>query len=161
MATIRTALALYDGMSRPLRSITTALGTVLDSFENLQDASRSAVDTAALARAREELARARAAFDDLEGPIRDADREQQRLNGHIRDGTDGAGGLLGKFKGIALTLGGLAGMKKVIGLSDTLASTTARLDLIVDDGGSVAELEAKVMASAQNSRAAFYHTKII
>ena len=158
MATIRTALALYDGMSRPLRSIYNAMDIVLNSFENLQDASRSAVDTAALQRAREELTRARTALDELADPIRDADREQQRLNGHIRDGTDNAGGLLSRVKGVALALGGLAGMKKLLDLSDTQAGTTARLSLIVDDGGSVEELEAKVMASAQNSRAAYFDT---
>lgn len=158
MATIRTALALYDGMSRPLRSIYNAMDIVLNSFENLQDASRSAVDTAALQRAREELTRARTALDELADPIRDADREQQRLNGHIRDGTGSAENLLSKVKGIALTLGSLAGLKKLIELSDTQASTTARLSLIVDDGGSVEELEAKVMASAQNSRAAYFDT---
>lgn len=158
MATIRTALALYDGMSRPLRSIYNAMDIVLNSFENLQDASRSAVDTAALQRAREELTRARTALDELADPIRDADREQQRLNGHIRDGTGSAENLLSKVKGIALTLGGLAGLKKLIELSDTQASTTARLNLIVDDGSSVEELEAKIMASAQNSRAAYFDT---
>ncbi|MCI9466905.1 MAG: tape measure protein [Ruminiclostridium sp.] len=158
MATIRTALALYDGMSRPLRSIYNAMDIVLNSFENLQDASRSAVDTAALQRAREELTRSRTALDELADPIRDADREQQRLNGHIRDGTGNAENLLSKVKGIALTLGGLAGLKKLVELSDTQASTTARLNLIVDDGGSVGELEAKIMASAQRSRAAYFDT---
>lgn len=73
MATIRTSLALYDGMSRPLRSIYNAMDIVLGSFENLQDASRSAVDTAALQRAREELARAGADLDRLGGRIRDLD----------------------------------------------------------------------------------------
>lgn len=158
MATIRTALALYDGMSRPLRNIYNAMDLVLNSFETLQDASRSTIDTAALQRAREELTRARTALDQLADPIRDADREQQRLNGHIRDGTDNAGGLLSRVKGVALALGGLAGMKKLLDLSDTQAGTTARLSLIVDDGGSVEELEAKVMASAQNSRAAYFDT---
>lgn len=158
MATIRTSLALYDGMSRPLGRIQTALDIVLDSFENLQGATRENIDTAALQRAREELARAGADLDRLGGSIRDAGEEQRRLNGDIRGGTSAADGLLGKFRSIALTLGGLAGLKKLIELSDTQASTTARLNLIVDDGGSVGELEAKIMASAQRSRAAYFDT---
>ena len=55
-------------------------------------------------------------------------------------------------------MGGLAAAKKIIGISDDLASTRARLNLIVDDGGSVSELEKKIMASAQRSRAAYFDT---
>lgn len=39
-----------------------------------------------------------------------------------------------------------------------MTSTTARLNFIVDDGGSVKALEAKIMASAQRSRAAYLDT---
>ena len=55
-------------------------------------------------------------------------------------------------------MGGLAAAKKIIGISDDLASTRARLNLIVDDGGSVSELEKKIMASAQRFRSAYFDT---
>ena len=64
--------------------------------------------------------------------------------------------MLQQIKNIAVAVGGLAATKKILGLSDTLASTKARLNLIVDDGGSVNELEKKIMASAQRSRAVSY-----
>lgn len=47
------------------------------------------------------------------------------------------------------------GVSKLVGLSDTIAGNRARLGLIVDDGGSVAELEDKIFASAMRSRAAY------
>lgn len=47
------------------------------------------------------------------------------------------------------------GASKLVGLSDTIAGNRARLGLIVDDGGSVAELEDKLFASAMRSRAAY------
>lgn len=50
------------------------------------------------------------------------------------------------------------GVSKLVGLSDTVAGNRARLELIVDDGGSVAELENKIFASAMRSRAAFSDT---
>ena len=65
---------------------------------------------------------------------------------------------MNKLKGIAATVGGLAATKKIVGISDNLASTRARLNLLVDDGGSVDELEQKIMASAQRSRAAYFDT---
>ena len=158
MATIRTAIALYDGVTSPLRSMQKAMGIVLNSFESMQRASSNSVDVSAIQEAREELARAETAFDSIEQNIRDAGNQQDRFNRLIRDGTTAADGLWGKLKGIAATVGGLAAAKKIIGISDDLASTRARLNLIVDDGGSVSELEKKIMASAQRSRSAYFDT---
>lgn len=158
MATIRTAIALYDGVTAPLQAMHKAMNIVLNSFEAMQRASGNSVDTSAIREAREELARAGAAFDEIEENIREAGNQQDRFNRRIRDGTTAADGLWGKLKGIAATVGGLAATKKILGLSDTLASTKARLNLIVDDGGSVGELEKKTMASAQRSRSAYFDT---
>lgn len=158
MATIRTAIALYDGVTSPLRSMQKAMNIVLNSFEAMQRASGNSVDVSSIQEAREELARAETAFDSIEQNIRDANNEQQKFNNSIHGGTSAADGLLSKLKGIVATVGGLAAAKKVIGISDELASTKARLNLIVDDGGSVSELEQKIMASAQRSRAAYFDT---
>lgn len=158
MATIRTAIALYDGVTAPLQAMHKAMNIVLNSFEAMQRASGNSVDVSSIQEAREELARAGAAFDSIEPNIRDAGNQQDRFNRRIRDGTTAADGLWGKLKGIAATVGGLAAAKKIIGISDDLASTRARLNLIVDDGGSVSELEKKIMASAQRSRSAYFDT---
>ena len=158
MATIRTAIALYDGVTAPLQAMHKAMNIVLNSFEAIQRASGNSVDVSSIQEAREELARAGAAFDSIEQNIRDAGNQQDRFNRRIRDGTTAADGLWGKLKGIAATVGGLAAAKKIIGISDDLASTRARLNLIVDDGGSVSELEKKIMASAQRSRSAYFDT---
>lgn len=158
MATIRTAIALYDGVTAPLKSMHKAMNIVLNSFEAMQRASGNSVDTSAIREAREELARAGAAFDSIEENIRNAGNQQDRFNRRIRDGTTAADGLWSKLKGIAATVGGLAATKKIVGVSDDLASTRARLNLLVDDGGSVSELEQKIMASAQRSRSAYFDT---
>ena len=158
MATIRTAIQIYDGMTRPLQSMHRATSILINSFESMQRVSGNAIDTSSIQEAREELARAGAAFDEIEENIREAGNQQDRFNRRIRDGTTAADGLWGKLKGIAATVGGLAATKKILGLSDTLASTKARLNLIVDDGGSVGELEKKIMASAQRSRSLYFDT---
>lgn len=66
MALIKSQLVLTDGMTGPLKSINKAMNIVLNSFEAMQDASGRAIDTAAIQGAREELARASAALDQLE-----------------------------------------------------------------------------------------------
>lgn len=158
MATIRTALQVYDGMTRPLQSIHRATSILINSFESMQRASSNAVDTSAIQEAREELARAETAFNRIEQEIQQADRAQDQFNDSIREGSSAANSLWNKLKGAAAALGIAQGVKQLVNLSDTLASTKARLNLIVDDNGSVSELEKKIMASAQRSRSAYFDT---
>lgn len=66
MALIKSQLVLTDDMTGPLKSINKAMNIVLNSFETMQDASGRAIDTASIQEAREELARASAALDQLE-----------------------------------------------------------------------------------------------
>lgn len=158
MGTIRTAIALYDGVTSPLQSMHKTMGVVLNTFESMQQASGRAVDTAAIREAREEWAKAGTAFDAIEENIRQANNEQQKFNNSIRGGSNSANGLLSTIKKIAVAAGGIAGINKVLNISDELASTKARLNLLVDDGGSVDVLEQKIMASAQRSRSAYFDT---
>lgn len=158
MGTIRAAVALYDGVTSPLQSMHKAMGVVLNTFEAMQQASGRAVDTAAIREAREEWAKAGTAFDAIEENIRQANNEQQKFNNSIRGGSNSANGLLSTIKKIAVAAGGIAGINKVLNISDELASTKARLNLLVDDGGSVDVLEQKIMASAQRSRSAYFDT---
>ena len=97
-------------------------------------------------------------LDTAEKNIRDNISNQNQFNNSINTGVNSADGLLGKFKQIALTVASMAGMQKVLGLSDQVASNSARLDLIVDDGGSVEELEDKIFASAIRSRGYYLDT---
>ena len=158
MGNIRAAIALYDGVTSPLQSMHKAMGVVLNTFEAMQQASGRAVDTAAIREAREEWAKAGTAFDAIEENIRNANNEQQKFNNSIRGGNNSANGLLSTIKKIAIAAGGIAGINKVLNISDELASTKARLNLLVDDGGSVEALEQKIMASAQRSRSAYFDT---
>ena len=158
MGNIRAAIALYDGVTSPLQSMHKAMGVVLNTFEAMQQASGRAVDTAAIREAREEWAKAGTAFDAIEENIRNANNEQQKFNNSIRGGSNSANGLLSIIKKVAIAAGGIAGINKVLNISDELASTKARLNLLVDDGGSVEALEQKIMASAQRSRSVYFDT---
>lgn len=158
MATIRSQMVLNDGISGVLRKINTALNTTLNAFEQVQRASGRAVDTAQIQAARAALVEANREVDDMAEGYRRAAQQEEVLNKGLRNGTSAADGLLGKVKGIVATLAAGAGAKALLGLSDKLTSTTARLSFLVDDGGSVDELEQKIMASAQRSRAAYLDT---
>lgn len=151
-------MVLNDGISGVLRKINTALNTTLNAFEQVQRASGRAVDTAQIQAARAALVQANREVDEMAEGYRRTAEQEEILNKGLRNGTNAAGGLLGKVKGIVATLAAGAGIKALLGLSDKMTSTTARLNFLVDDGGSVEALEQKIMASAQRSRSAYLDT---
>ena len=158
MATIRSQMVLNDGISGVLMKMNRALNTTLNAFEQVQRASGRAVDTAQIQAARAALVQANSEVDQMAEGYRRAAEQEEVLNRGLRNGTNAAGGLLSKVKGIMATLAAGAGIKALLGMSDKLTSTTARLSFMVDDGGSVAALEQKIMASAQRSRSYYMGT---
>lgn len=172
MATIRSQMVLNDQVTGVLKNITRALDITLHSFEQMQDASANAVDVRLLNQARAGLGEVNLAVREMEENyrraaqqeqqvtrnIRQSTHAEQQLNASIRGGNDALDDMVGKAKNLAATIGASVGLKKLIELSDQMTSTTARLNFIVDDGGSVEALEAKIMASAQRSRAAYLDT---
>lgn len=172
MATIRSQMVLNDQVTGVLKNITRALDVTLHSFEQMQDASANAVDVRLLNQARAGLGEVNLAVREMEENyrraaqqeqqvtrnIRQSTQAEQQLNASIRGGNDALDDMVGKAKNLAATIGASVGLKKLIELSDQMTSTTARLNFIVDDGGSVKALEAKIMASAQRSRAAYLDT---
>lgn len=158
MATIRTTLALYDGVTGPLKAMCQGVNSLINVMESAKGSFSDAFDPTVLQQIREDLAEATVGFDQMEQNIRQADKAQSKFNNTIQEGSSAAGGMLSQIKKIAVAVGGLATVKKLVDLSDDLSSTKARLNLIVDDGGSVAELEQKIMASAQRSRASYLTT---
>ena len=172
MATIRSQMVLNDQVTGVLKNITRALDITLHSFEQMQDASANAVDVRLLNQARAGLGEVNLAVREMEENyrraaqqeqqvtrnIRQSTQAEQQLNASIRGGNDALDDMVGKAKNLAATIGASVVLKKLIELSDQMTSTTARLNFIVDDGGSVKALEAKIMASAQRSRAAYLDT---
>lgn len=158
MATIRTAIQLQDGMSSVVRSMNTALNICINSFESMQAASSRAVDTASLQTARAELAKASIAMDHVEKNIFEAGAAQKQLNNEFRQGQSAADGLVGKVKNIAIGIATAVGANKIVGLSDTVTQTTARLDLMNDGMQTTAQLQEMIFASAERSRGQYLGT---
>ena len=144
MATIRSQMVLNDGMTSVLRKISGALTTTLDAFEQMQRASGQSINSAQFAAARSQLV--------------GANTELDKLADNFQKAGSKADGLMGKISGIAAGIASIATVQKLVTLSDDVTSAQARLNLLVTDGGSVDELEAKIMASANRSRSAYLDT---
>ena len=158
MGAVRSQLVINDGMTSALRRINKAMSLMIGNFEAVQRASGQSINTANLNAARQEIGRANAQLDVMEQNYRAINDQQNNLNRGLNTGTKNAGGLLSKIKSVAAAYLGMKGVTATVGLSDTMTSNRARLELIVDDGGSVAELEQKIYASAERARACFTET---
>ena len=92
-------------------------------------------------------------YDNVAKSIKNGNDNQEKFNNSINTANASSNKLLSTVKNIALTLGGVTAMKSLVNLSDTGTNNKARLSLVVDDGGSVEELENKIFASADRARA--------
>lgn len=135
-----------------------ALNVVLNSFEAMQSASSSPVDSSEIRQARDELARVETQLDSVEQNIRQGHEQQRQFNDSIRNGSNAASDLKSKFMGIVSVIGGMMGLKKVFDLSDELTQTTARLNMMNDGLQTTEELQNMIFASAQRSRGAYQAT---
>lgn len=158
MATLKSAIQLYDGMSPALRSMNKTLGIVLSTFESLQNASGNAIDTTTIQTARAEYAKTEAILSGVEDDIRKADAQQNNLNQSIKSGSNAADGLGSIFGKITSAIGSMIGVQKVLDLSDELTQTTARLDMMNDGQQTTAELQQMIFESAQRSRGSYQET---
>lgn len=92
-------------------------------------------------------------YDNVAKSIKNGNDNQEKFNNSINTANQSSNKLLSTVKNIVLALGGVTAIKSLVNLSDTVTNNKARLSLVVDDGGSVEELENKIFASADRARA--------
>lgn len=157
MGAVSSTLRLNDAMSPVLRRINSAMSTVLDSFNAVQRASGRSFNNANIEGARREIELANRELDEMTGSFQQLNNKQNKFNKSLSQGVSSADSLTSKLKGAVLAFAGISGAKKALDLSDTMTSTTARLSMVVDDGG-IDALQKKIFASAQASRGAYQGT---
>lgn len=156
MASIKTSMQLYDGMTPGIKNMNNALNIVISSFESMQKASSKTIDVGALQAAKTELNKTEIAFNQIEQEIREADAAQQQFNGDIRSGEGATDGLLGKFKALVSVGAALGIGRKLMQMSDEMTHTTARLNMMNDGLQTTAELQQMIFKSAQRSAANYF-----
>lgn len=87
--------------------------------------------------------------------IRDNVDEQGRFNQEIRAGTIEADNLMDTIKGVVAAYVSIQSVGSVLNISDELASTTARLNMMNDNLQTTQELENMIYVAAQNARGSF------
>lgn len=139
MGTIRSQMALNDGMSAVLKKITRSLDTTIYAFEEMQKASGKSMDTELLKSAHTMLAQCNDEIDQMADEYERAQKQQQRLNDSIDKGTASAGGLLKKIAGIAGAYMSLNAVKGLVtdsmGLADTQIGVQTQLKTVTRNMG--------------------------
>lgn len=130
----------------------------LNEAAQSQTALNRAISNMDVSEARREYQRLNETINNAQRNIRENINAQNRFNNSIRDGTNSANGLMGTLKKLFGIYVSIQGAKQIIGLSDQMTQSTARLNMIVDDKGSVDALKDKIFAVAQDSRADYMQT---
>lgn len=179
MGTIQSYIRLHSGIARSLQRDVAAINRTISQFRNMRMASEgmvniSSIDSGAAAieraaqsanRTEQEMNQASSATQRMQQELRGVGQHtqnntnyQNNYNKSVNDGSSAVSFLLGKAKTMATTLGAAFGAKQVIGLSDTMASSRARLDLMNDGLQTTKQLQDMIYQSAQRSRGSYQDT---
>lgn len=158
MAGISTAINIADRMSGPIFSIINAMDLMIDTMSSVDAATSQGFDAAKIDETRRALDLANAEMQEMYNGIHRNTQEQQEFNNTVRQGTNAVDSMADKITGMVSAYVGIQSIGKLVDLSDEYTQTTARLNMINDGLQSTADLQDKIFASAQNSRAAYLQT---
>lgn len=148
MSTIMTQMYLNDNMTAGLRNINSALSRVIGSLDSVDGQLAGGLDSGALRSAQMECDRVNQQLEEMA-------QNAGRIPPPVHATGNAFDSLTGKVMGFVSAYAGVQGIKGLVGLSDEVTQTTARLNLMNDGLQSTAELQDKIMASANRSRASF------
>lgn len=158
MASIATSIELYDKVSAPIYKMLGALDNLTGAFESVESAMDGGFDTSQIEAARRAIDQATLEVNQLGNEIEENERSQQNFNQQVRNGASDMDGLTNKVLGLVGAYASLQGVQKLVKLSDEYVQTNARLNMINDGLQTTDELQDKIFASAQRSRAAYTAT---
>ena len=154
MPTVTATLKMFDAMTKPLQQITNSMNLMIRAMEQMQSsANRNLTIDRTLTAAKKQLAAAEA---EIKQNIDAAKRAQDRFTQSVKQSKSSADSLSSSIKnwatGLAATYLTARGIRSALESADTFISARARLDLIVDEGQSVDDLQAQIHAAAQRAR---------
>ncbi len=151
--------------AKPINLVTAADSAMLEQLRgqlagitNEQESLNAAVEAMDVSEANQAYLRLSRTVGNTERYIRDNAAEQERFNRKIESGIGGSDRLTQSIKGMAAAYISVQSLGKVLGLSDELTQTTARLNMMNDGQRTTAELQEMIFQSAQRSRGSYKET---
>lgn len=165
MATISSTITLQDNMTAVLNRQANATNTLVDRLqqvdrvtENFDLPSQWAAANGSLTEMTGQLGRMISLMEENNSQLFLMNENLEQISRHSRESADGAGNLFSVLKKGAAAIGGAKLIKDAFDLSDTLTSTTARLNMMNDGLQSTEALTEKIFRSAQRSRGEYQAT---
>lgn len=160
MTTVSSTLKIFDAMTGPLKNITNGMNLMISTMSKMQNVTNRNTDIdKSLSAAKQQIAAAEA---EINKRINLAKQSQDKFNQSVNNTKssikDVGAGVIALNQGLELS-GKLSGaFNSVTSLADTMTTTKARLDLMNDGLQTTSELQEKIMASANRSRASYQTT---
>ena len=142
------------GANAGLEQLRSQLNQAMVEQENLN----RAIENMDVTSANEAYQRLAQTIGSTEQYIRDNTDEQGQFNRAINEGSTGANNLMDSVKGLVLAYATVQTGKGILGLSDTLTSTTARLDMMNDGLQTTEEMQNMIFQSAERARGQYQKT---
>lgn len=143
-----------DAANAELEMLRRQLDQAIQEQQNLN----RAMDDLDVQAANEAYLRLQQIIGDTERHIRDNVDEQGRLNHEIEEGTNEANKLMQMIIGVVATYATIQTLSSALNLSDTLASTTARLNMMNDGLQTTQDLQNMIYLSAERARGSYQAT---
>lgn len=140
-----------DDVNNQLESLRRSLGQAERQQMDLNTAMER-MDGSGVNRAYNQL---NGTISQTEREIRDNVRAQDEFTNEVNDTNSAADRLHGTFGKVAGVIAGALSAREVIGLSDTITQSTARLDLMNDGLQTTEELQQMIFQSAERSRGSY------
>lgn len=165
MASIQTSIELYDRVTGPINKMSSALYSLCGAFDSTDANLSKSFNTQAIESARSAMDSAMVDLNNIGSEIQANQNQQENFNKSVNGGAFAMDGLLKKAMGLAGAYLGIQGIRKALDLSDTMAQTNARLEMMNGEFNKIngsakqtSELFNLIYQSAQDSRGAFGDT---
>ena len=165
MASIQTSIELYDRVTGPINKMSSALYSLCGAFDSTDSNLSKSFNTQAIESARAAMDSAMVDLNNIGSEIQNNQNKQENFNKSVNGGAFAMDGLVKKAMGLAGAYLGMQGVRKALDLSDTMAQTTARLDMMNGEFNKIngsakqtSELFNLIYQSAQDARGAFGDT---
>lgn len=158
MAGISTTINIADRMSGPIFSIIGAMDMMIDTMASVDAAAAQGFDTERIDSTRRAVDLANVEMHEMYDAIHQNAQAQEQFNQSVQQGTSAVDSMADKVTGMVSAYMGAQAAGKLVGLSDEFTQTAARLNFMVDTEAELVDLQNKIFASAQNSRAVYTDT---
>jgi len=151
--TISSTIKMLDGMTGPIKAITTSMNLMIRTFEQMQDVTeRNQSVSRMLTAAKEQISSAEA---EIMRQIEQSEKAQKQFNHAVNQGKSNTDGLLRSVKNVAAAYLSFQSVKAIANITDEYVNTYARLNMINDGLQTTAKLQEKIFAAADRARGTY------